>query len=493
MKGSHFLRGAGFAAVAFLFLVSCDTGTAVTKAGGAAPLVLQLATEDRPGRPGAFQVQEFARQMDLLSDGQLLIEPVWQANGDEADDWDQVVARKVVSGEYPLGMVVARAWDTEGVTSLQGLHAPFLVDSDPLLQRIVTSELADEMLAGLDAVGVTGLALLPEHLRYLFLYGDRTSSPVELSDLGGALVRAPRSDTTYGLIEALGGIPDDFGGDNAKLDAGIRSGDVVAGESSFALTATLIAPTTAIGNVVLFPKANTLVANTAAFEQLTDGQRAWLRRAAQQTLDWSISAAHDDVDIVQGYCENGGRIIAADDEAIEAMQRAAQPVYDELEQDPRTAAIIERIRALREELAGRERPAVTCDGSSAEGSREDRDRVHGAFPDGVYRVEIAVELLVDAGIDSATAHDHDGLWTLFFRDGVFREGGCSGTYSVEEGRVTVRAEPYLECGAAAGEVLFSAGWTLEGDQLQFTDVRSGHGYDLLIETLFGDQAWTRIG
>ena len=48
------------------------------------------------------------------------------------------------------------------------------------------------------------------------------------------------------------------------------------------------------------------------------------------------------------------------------------------------------------------------------------------------------------------------------------------------------------CGTAAGKVLFSGGWRLEGASLTFTDVRSGHGSDVLIRALFGSAPWTRI-
>jgi len=30
------------------------------------------------------------------------------------------------------------------------------------------------------------------------------------------------------------------------------------------------------------------------------------------------------------------------------------------------------------------------------------------------------------------------------------------------------------------------------DQLRFTDVETGHGFDLLIEALFGGQPWTKV-
>ena len=51
-----------------------------------------------------------------------------------------------------------------------------------------------------------------------------------------------------------------------------------------------------------------------------------------------------------------------------------------------------------------------------------------------------------------------------------------GVYCVEHGRVSLGllGQP-PECGD-----FWSAGWTLEGDQLRFTDVQSHHGFDLLI-------------
>jgi TRAP-type C4-dicarboxylate transport system substrate-binding protein len=118
------------AAVAAVMLAACSSGSkgdeaAGNKAGGdAAPVTLRIGTDDDPGRPGGAQIQEFARQVQELSKGQVRIEPVWQAAGEGAEDWDQVVARKVVRGELDMGMIPARAWDTEGVTSLRALHAP---------------------------------------------------------------------------------------------------------------------------------------------------------------------------------------------------------------------------------------------------------------------------------------------------------------------------------------------------------------------------------
>ena len=142
---------------------AAERRTEGTKAGGqAAPVILRIGTDDSPGRPAADQIGEFARQVEELSDGGVRIEPVWNAAGDTGeDDWDQKVARMVVAGEVDMGLIPARAWDTEGVTSLRALNAPFLITSDELAAEVASSELAGTMLAGLDTVGVTGLALCP--------------------------------------------------------------------------------------------------------------------------------------------------------------------------------------------------------------------------------------------------------------------------------------------------------------------------------------------
>jgi TRAP-type C4-dicarboxylate transport system substrate-binding protein/predicted nucleic acid-binding protein len=250
------------AAVATALLLSACTGAATAgddaggdKAGGdPAPITLRIGTDDTPGRPGAMQIEQFAQQVDRRSDGQLTIEPVWQAAGQGGNDPDQVVARMVVDGDLDMGMIPARAWDTEGVTSLRALHAPFLVTTDDLAGRIVTSDIADDMLAGLDTLGVTGLALLPEGLRHLFLYGTDATASSALPDLGGKTVRAPNSATSYAALEALGARPDDYGGDRAAEGRAIEDGSAIGAESSFAWATVLPAPTTAIGDVVLFPK-----------------------------------------------------------------------------------------------------------------------------------------------------------------------------------------------------------------------------------------------
>jgi len=161
-------------ASAMLLVAGCSAGSQETsKAGGTAPpVVLRIGTDDQPGRPGADQIEDVAARVAEATSGTLTIEPVWQAAGVGADDWDQVVARMVVSGELDLGLIPARAWDTEGVTSLQAIHAPLLITSNELLGQVVSSELADDLLAvaALENYEVSNWAKPGHECRHNLLY-----------------------------------------------------------------------------------------------------------------------------------------------------------------------------------------------------------------------------------------------------------------------------------------------------------------------------------
>lgn len=346
-------------AVALTMLLAAGCGAeGSSKAGGdAAPLTLRIGTDDEPGRPAADQIEEFARQVADISDGQLLIEPVWQAAGQGRDDWDQAVARMVVSGELDMGMIPARAWDTEGVTSLRALQAPFLVTSEALVRQVVTGDVAQRMLSGLSEIGITGLALVPEGLRQLFSFADPILTP---SDLEGVTVRAPTSDTTYALFEALGATADDLPGD--LFAQGVDAGTVAAAESSFQLAGTLPHIATATGNLVLFPKVNSLVINAESFVALSEAQQQMLRDAGSKTRDWAAQSMVPVAESAAAYCDAGGTVVATTDEELTAFRVAAQPVYDELERDADTSALIEAIRNLAGQTDAREAPAPCAPG-----------------------------------------------------------------------------------------------------------------------------------
>jgi TRAP-type C4-dicarboxylate transport system substrate-binding protein len=420
-----------------------------TSARATTPITLRIGTNDPDDAPDVpTMLNDFARHVDELSDGSITVEPVWRAAGDPApDDWDQTVARMVVTGELDLGLIPTAAWDTEGVTSLRALNAPFLVDSDALAADVVTGPLAHELLGGLEEVGVTGLALVPEGLRHVFSFGDPLSSP---DDFAGTTIRSPRSDTVYALFEALGATADDPQG--SDFDAAVDSGTLAGVESSFARAGSLPgSQQVAVGNLTLFPKVESLVANSERFAALTDEQRAMLSDAAARTRDGVVAATVADAERARTYCADVGSVVLADDEQLAAFTAAAGAVYAALEQDPTTAALIAGIRDLKTQADPG--PAIeACQHGPAE--EQTSGYAGPVIPDGTY-VRVTTEadaaargldpaivgpMLGDDGQLVVVLEIEDGSWTQYEElvDGT-RELGDLGvsTYDPDGRWVTV--------------------------------------------------------
>jgi TRAP-type C4-dicarboxylate transport system substrate-binding protein len=404
-----------------LLLAAC-TGSAdgsPAKAGGAGePRVLSMGTDDFPDRAAAEQVEEFAREVERLSDGELRIEPVWRA-GDGDAEWDQVVARKVVDGRLDLGNVPSRAWDTEGVTSLRALNAPFLITTDELLDAVVTSDLADDMLAGLDEVGIVGLALVPEGLRHPFGFAQPLLGPEDYRD---GQVRAPHSATTRAMFEA-------FGATTTGADTDVAA--QVGMESAYALD--VEGPAT--GNVTYFPKVGTLVVNGEVFAGLPERHQEVLVEAAARVRDRAIETRPSDAEQAATFCEAGGTIVLAEESALAALAAAAEPVYAELEADPRTAAQIESIRTLQRDLGTGATTAATCGTQLAAGDRAGDEPEAGTDDsaiNGIYRWEFTREELEAAGLPRDQIEGNVGVWTNTFEDGQWTDqDGPMGTYVLD--------------------------------------------------------------
>jgi C4-dicarboxylate-binding protein DctP len=469
------------------------------KAGGSgAPLTLQIGHPDPRGYPAGDAIEEFARRVSTLSDGRVRIRPVWQAAGADVTQFDQRVARLVVSGDLDLGMIPARAWDTEGVTSLRALQAPFLISTDEVLDAVVTSDLSGDLLGGLEDLGVEGLALIPEELRHPVGFGRGLRSPADFTGVG---IDAPLSNTTYALLRALGARPADLTLERAV--AAVQAGKVSGAESSFLHLGALPVRGTVTANVVFFPKVNTLVANAERFDELNAEQQKILREAAEQTLRHVVDTRTREVDAARQACRNGAEIVIASAADVAVLRRRAAPVYAELERDSTTKELIVAIRALARTSASASAAAACGRGrtASAPGGSAGARGARPTISEGAYRAEITFEEMVARGVDPAAASTNSGIMTLTLDDGRWRGHSqsdrytgpdCTGRYSYSRGRVIFLADDIPGCGTARGLVLFSAVWSLDDGFLRFTQVRSGEGVDLFARVLWGSEPWQKV-
>jgi hypothetical protein len=246
-------------------------------------------------------------------------------------------------------------------------------------------------------------------------------------------------------------------------------------------------------NVTLFPKANTIVANGAAFERLTNDQRELLRKAAAETLRHVVASRATDVDQARSACGVRVHIVVASDADIRGLVRATRPVVARLERDDLTRKSIQRIVALRDTVSG-PRPAIAPCGRARAATTKAKagGRPVTLPPEGVYRSLISPKEFTRAGLDAATARCCSGLFTLTLHGGRVswtikgKPDVCAGRYFLSKGTVRFVMDNPSPCGSGPGNWIFSAHWRSEDGGIRLTNVQSADGPP------FDQIAWARL-
>jgi len=425
-------------------LAGCSSGhksSASDKAGGSsAPTVLRLADSDAIEQPDTPTIQYFAARVAKQSGGTLRVRITFQAAGDKVTDVEARTARMVRAGKFDLGWIGARAWDELGAKSFQALQAPFLVTDYALLDRIAMSPIADEMLAGLKSQDVVGLALVPDLLRHPVGLGRPLSSP---ADFAGARVRIQPSRVTRALMTALGAAP--VAVSNATVNFAIGHHRIDGEELSLGN-----APGGSIvtANVTFFGKALTLFAATHEYEKLSDKQRDVLRKAAEQTLRHVVTDRPSESALARPFCRDNGRITLASKRELVELQRAAQPVYAQLERDAQTKEYIARIRNLKAKTpVGPPLVVPAGCGRREKGAPPPQGKLRSpSIVNGTYHVLFKRADALAFGPPANTPQNLAGIpgvETRILNDGKSRfGGGVPGTYTIRGKTITFVAPAY---------------------------------------------------
>jgi TRAP-type C4-dicarboxylate transport system substrate-binding protein len=446
------------------------------KAGGSdAPVVLRMAYpyKANDGQPDEPALRYFADRVAEVSDGRVRVRISFNAAGDDVPGTEKKVARMVQSGQFDLAWIAARAWDQFGVRSFQALQAPFLITDYALLGRVAESPLAGEMLGGLKPLELTGLAIMPELLRHP---AAREDALVSLEDFDGARIRDIPSRATDLLLSALGATPVHV--ENASFGRELARGSIDGLETS---TARAIPGWTVTGNITFFGKANTVVANTEALEDLTGEQRDALTRAAEQTVQHLADDPPSERALARQFCA-GGEVVLASDAQLDELRRAGRPVYALLEHDELTRSLIAAIREMKRSQPAEPAPvAAPCE--HAEPRVADEVQSPDAL-DGTYRWKLTAAGARRAG----TPGDPDigSVVTMTLRGGRW----LLGTNAFDSGTFEVRGN----------RLVFD--WPNTGTVLTFTFKRADNG-SLDIKPVLpmdrGDQfvwasaPWRRVG
>jgi TRAP-type C4-dicarboxylate transport system substrate-binding protein len=333
-------------ALPLLMLAAGCSGSSANKAGGQeeTTLILTLANGNATGD---FDVGEWVQAVEQLSGGSIRLDVKSNWRTGERDG-EAATIRDVRSGRVDLAKVPARAWRTAGVSSFDALSAPFLVTSYDLERRVVSGQLSARMLRGVDAVGVVGVALLPGELQRPVgvtrdLLGPRSYEGATIavrSELAGTVMRAleARARGAVGRLD-LAAI------DGAEMNLFSLDIDQYFRQAQSATT-----------NVVLWPRALTIVMNRDAYRELTLEQQAILRKAADAALPAIAQRLRTaERGAVASACRHRFRFVTASTADIDELQQSVHGVYERLLTDSTTRAVLRRIEAIKGKAAEAER------------------------------------------------------------------------------------------------------------------------------------------
>jgi TRAP-type C4-dicarboxylate transport system substrate-binding protein len=328
---------------AFAALVSCSLGGS-ERVGGERAADARVLTMLDPFSNRQELIQ-FVDEVSRLSHDALRIHIV--PAGHEGGDYEAATIRDVQDGRADLGFAASRAWDDFGARSLRALGAPFLVDSYPLQERVLTSGLVDSMLDELQPAGLVGIGILPGPIRRPFGVATALAAP---SDFRGLTIGTQQSRVADATLRALGAraqrlpaaLSSLAGLDGIEQQVAVIENDRLDADGSNLMT-----------NVNLWPRPIVVFAGAQAYRRLSGDQRRILRTAAASVVPEKLAADRGlEAETGANLCRKARAIFdSATPQQLRALRRAVEPVYRELKRDPGTRTAVEAIKLLKRQLA----------------------------------------------------------------------------------------------------------------------------------------------
>jgi TRAP-type C4-dicarboxylate transport system substrate-binding protein len=457
MNGSRW----GYAAAAALMLM---TGCSVDRAGGNAAEDVTTLTFAQPNDSAPPpQLLAWADQVARLTDRsvEIAFENGWRKG---EVDYEAETLEDVESGEVDVAWVGARVFDRMGVTSFQALLAPMLLDSHDLQRAVFEEGIPEEMLTGVEELDLVGVGVLPGPMFKVLGVDADFVTPEAFS---GAVVGMQDSALTERTFETLGAtaqaVPtsatlDGLNGYAQQLGSIAGNGYQADAQS-------------VTGDLNLWPRPLVIVVGESVYDQLSEEQQRALGQASRLAMvDALVGASNEDEESAALLCDAGLAIERAGDNGLAAFQRALEPVYASLREDPTTAGYLDRIEALKQSIdAGPD--VAACDGSN---------EASGAIPNGTYQGTITmadVEEVCEPADPTAAGFSGippegltleievtgDRIVQSEFPPGrpELKEVGWTGTYRTYRDTLEL-----LETGRAEPAALT---WSLDGKRLQLSD------------------------
>jgi TRAP-type C4-dicarboxylate transport system substrate-binding protein len=464
--GRRMTRIALISLLVVALLAGCDSGSS-DRAGGEKTLkakVLVMANVN--GELG--ELEAFDEAVRQVSDGRLRIKWHNQYGQGRGGNAEVNLIRDVSAGKADLGWAGTRVFDELGDAAFNPLHAPMLIDSYELEEKVLSDGVADPMLESLGDLGLQGIGVLPGPLRRPLgkhpLRGPGDWAGARISESGGGQVEAALRSLGAKVFYDSPSVTEA----TDKLD-GIETHLAAVPGNHYHYDFPYLT-----GNVVLWPRPLVLFAGP----DVSSDDLVLLRRAAREAIPETVELSRSlESEGRSEICRTSLKVVSASAEQVDALRAAFRPVADELESDAASSRAVARIQELS---GGGEGGAarINCPDAS-------RPATGPAIPAGTYRTRITHEDAEERGFSWANIVEEDpdpqALKTKtreyrleFTKEGTFLvydvwlDGtpniGWEGSYSIYRDRITVQGNEGTK---------ITARLKVDGDRLRFTDVQPG--------------------
>jgi TRAP-type C4-dicarboxylate transport system substrate-binding protein len=370
-------------AAAALCLITSGCGGSVDKAGGVVPEPTRVLKMLNPRF--SVEVEPFVDEVVKISSGSLVVAQGEQFEPGSPDS--EVDAIKAVQvGQADLAVVPVRAFGLLGLRSFDALIAPMEIDSMSLQQRVLSSEIATDMVSGVEGLGLKGIGILPGPMRFPAGITTPLRTP---EDFSGARIAYSSSAVAERSLQTLDAIPVKSGFEGADMSGydGLEQQIASIEGNRYDEDVQWIT-----GNAQLWPRSLAVVAKADRFDSLNDTQRGWLTKAIQDAIP-SMAALQREDEGLDVLCRRGkAQIIQASTAQLKELREGFAPVYQWLRGDASTARYLDQIDALKASATADPNDIPDC-------SRQGQASAPGAVSpiDGNYLAEITKSDLLNAG------------------------------------------------------------------------------------------------
>jgi TRAP-type C4-dicarboxylate transport system substrate-binding protein len=459
--GRHMTRTSLISLLAVALLAGCGTENSDRAGGERAAKAKVLTMANVNGELG--ELEAFDEAVGRVSGGRLRIK--WlNEYGSGRDGIAEVnLIRDVSAGKADLGWAGTRVFDELGVAAFNPLHAPMLIGSYELEEKVVSDGLVDPMLESLGDLELQGIGVLPGPLRRPL--GKRPLRTPD--DWAGARIGSSGGEQIAAALRALGAtrVLESPHGTTEGLD-GFESHVAAVGDDHFQFPYLT-------SNIVLWPRPLVLFAGP----QVSSDDLAVLREAAKGAIPETIALSRSlEREGLSEICPAKLEVVTASARQLDGLRAAFRPVFDELERDAAASRAVARIQELSGS-GGSSVDAVRCPAAAKVSA--------GTIRPGRYRTVITRAdaqahgfswgQVVEGDPDPRALKAKTREWQLEFTEqGTFlvrdvsQDGtsdiGWEGRYSVYRDRITVKGNDGSKLTARV---------EVDGDRLRFTDVQPG--------------------